>query len=180
MNEKPLALPRLLLLIAVASATALLPWSPAIADSDVVAPDGTLYEVYPTRLSDVVPEKAGTPESGLPVLALRITPSGAASRVEVVDGTVDPEPEGSASIEFEESTGTLFVAYTKSQGLMTDMHVAVRRDSQWLGRDILPTRGLYLSINPKVVVTRQQYRDFDRDGNAVAKSRSIFSLVWWE
>lgn len=180
MNEKPLALPRLLLLSAVVAVTALVPSNAAIADSDVVSPDGTLYEVYPARLSEAIPEKAGTPDSGLPVLALRITPSGAHSRVEVVDGTVDPEPEGSASVEFEESTGTLFVAYTKSQGLMTDMHVAVRRNAEWLGRDILPTRGLYLSINPKVVVTRQQYRDFDREGNAVTKSRSIFSLVWWE
>ena len=67
-----------------------------------------------------------------------------------------------------------------ARGLMADMHVAVRRDGVWLGQDILSNRGLYLSINPKVVVTRQQYVDFDDDGAPVTKTRSIFSLVWWE
>ena len=105
-----------------------------------------------------------------------MTPSGEPSSVEIVDGTVDSSREGSVSIEFEETTGTLFVAYTKARGLMADMHVAIRRDAVWSGQDILPNQGFYLSINPKVVVTRQQYVDFDDDGLPVTKTRSIFSL----
>jgi hypothetical protein len=117
----------------------------------------------------------------MPVLALRITPSGQPSRVELVEGTVDFNGEGSVSIELEESTGTLFVAYTKARGLMADMHVAVRRGGIWSGQDILSNRGYYyLSINPKVVVTRQQYVTLDDEGAPVTRIRSIFSLVWWE
>ena len=153
----------------------------AFADGAVVAPDGTLYEVFPARYGDVIPTPGGSPDAEMPVLALRVTPSGQPSRVELVEGTVDLSREGSVSVELEETTGTLLVSYTKARGLMADMHVAVRRDAVWSGQDILSNRGYYyLSINPKVVVTRQQYVTFDDAGAPVTRTRSIFSLVWWE
>lgn len=162
------------------AATAILVSGPVLADSAVVAPDGTLYEVFPARYGDVVTVPADSPDAETPILALRVTPSGEPPVVEIVDGTVDSNPEGSVSIEFEETTGTLFVAYTKARGLMADMHVAIRRDDAWTGHDIRPNQGIYLSINPKVVVTRQQYVDFDAEGLPITKTRSIFSLIWWE
>ena len=152
----------------------------ASADSAVVASNGTVYEVFPAQYGDVATLPAGSPDVGTPILALRITPSGMPSIVEVVDGTLDSSVEGSVSVELEEKTGTLFVAYTKANGLMADMHVAIRRDAVWSGQDILPNQGIYLSINPKVAVTRQQYVDFDSQGLPVTKTRSIFSLIWWE
>lgn len=166
-------------LLAVA-ATVLLVAGPVFADSAVVAPNGTLYEVFPARYGDVVTLPDDSPDSETPILALRVTPSGGTSSVEIVDGTVDFNQEGSVSVEFEDTTGTLFVAYTKARGLMADMHVAIRRDAVWSGHDILPNRGIYLSINPKVVVTRQEYVVFDAEGLPVTKTRSIFSLIWWE
>ena len=179
MKQKRFA-PLALAASALLAATLLAP-GPARADSAaVVSPDGTLYEVFPARFGDVVTVPEGSPDAGLQVLALRVTPSGQPGHVELVDGTVDPNAEGSVSIELEETTGTLFVAYTKANGLMADMHVAVRRDGAWSGQDILSNRGFYLSYNPKVVVTRQSYVDFDEEGMPATKSRSIFSLVWWE
>ena len=169
-----------LLLLAAALLTASVATFPAAADNAVVGSDGTLYEVFPARYGDIIPVPAGAPDATLPVLALRVSRSGEASRVEIVDGTLDANAEGSVSMEYEESTGTLFVAYTKSNGLMADMHVAVRRDAIWSEHDIVSNRGFYLSYNPKVVVTRQQYDVFDEDGAPVTKTRSIFSLVWWE
>ncbi|MCL4809848.1 MAG: hypothetical protein KJ062_18975, partial [Thermoanaerobaculia bacterium] len=139
----------------------------ALADGAVVAPDGTLYEVFPALYGDVVTLPPDSPDGEIPVLALRVTPSDGAPTLELVDGTVDANAESSVSVELEESTGTLFVAYTKARGLMADMHVAVRRDGAWSGHDILSNRGFYLSINPKVVVTRQQYVVFDEDGAPV-------------
>ena len=161
-------------------AAALLSAGPAAADSAVVAPDGTLYEVFQARYGEIIPVPEGSPDEHMPVLALRVTPSDGASVVQLVDGTVDRSLETSVSIEFEETTGTLFVAYTKSMGLMADMHIAIHRGGVWSGQDILSNGGLYLSINPKVVVTRQRYVDFGPGGESVTKTRSIFSLVWWE
>ncbi|MBK9089035.1 MAG: hypothetical protein IPL90_08315 [Holophagales bacterium] len=165
---------------AVAFAGALL-CAPAFADSAVVAADGTLYEVFPANYGDLIPLPGGAPETTMPALALRISPSGQPSRLELIDGTADYEREGSVSVEFEETTGTLFVAFTKSRGIAADMHVAVRRHGVWYAQDIVSNLGqYYLSINPKVVVTRQRYVTFGEDGAIVTKTRSIFSLVWWE
>ena len=154
--------------------------APAAADTAVVTPDGTLYEVYPARYADVVPSAEGTADAEIPVLALRTTLSGAPAQVEVINGTLDDSEEGSVSVEFDSKTDTLFVAYTKFQGLMADMHVALRRGTVWIGENILPNQGLYLSINPKVTVTRQSFVDFDGEGGTITTWRSIFSLVWWE
>jgi hypothetical protein len=170
-----------LLLLAASLLAASVATLPAAADNAVVGADGTLYEVFPARYGDIVPVPAGSADAEIPVLALRVSPSGEPSRVEIVDGTLDENAEGSVSMEFEESTGTLFVAYTKARGLMADMHVAIRRDATWSEHDIVSNRGFYLSYNPKVVVTRQQYVVFDDTGAVpVTKTRSIFSLVWWE
>ncbi len=169
-----------LLLSAAALAAMLLVAGPAAAENAVVAPDGTLYEVFQARYDEIIPTPEGSAVARVPVLGLRITPSEGEPRLELIDGTVDEDIEGSISVELEETTGTLFLAYTKTTGIMADMHIAVRRDGVWLGQDILSNRGLYLSINPKVAVTRQQYVAFDSEGNPVTKNRSIFSLVWWE
>lgn len=169
-------------LATLASLAALLVFAavPALADSAVLSPDGTLYEVFPARYADVVPSAEGSVDAAVPVLALRMTASDAAPVLEIVEGSFDPSQETSVSVEFDAWSGTLFVAYTKVHGLMADMNVALRRDGRWFGQDILSNRGLFLSINPKVVVTRQTYLDFDGTGGTKTKTRSIFSLVWWE
>jgi hypothetical protein len=153
---------------------------PAAATTAVLSRSGTLYEVYRATYGDLAPATAGTAEGREPLLALRTTTPGASPAVEIVAGTLDTNDEGSESIEFDETTGTVFVVFTKFQGLRSDLHVAVRRSGGWLEQDVLPTGGLYLSLNPKVVVTRQDYVDFDGLGGTVTKSRSILSIVWWE
>lgn len=177
--RSPRSVPHLLAGAAFAVALLAAPGA-ALADGAAVAPDGTLYEVFPALYGEVVTVPPGSADADIPVLALRVTPSGGTPHVEIVDGTVDGNAEGSVSMEFEETTGTLFVAYTKDRGLMADMHVAVWRGGTWSGHDILSNRGFYLSINPRVAVTRQQYVVFGDDGAPLTKTRTIFSLVWWE
>jgi hypothetical protein len=114
------------------------------------------------------------------VVALRTTsPDGKVSN-EVVEGTFTSEPKGLPSLEIDETSGTILVCYSRYQGLMSDLHIAVRRDGVWVGRDVQPNSGLYLSINPQLTASRQRYVDFDGKGGTVTKSRTIFSLVWWE
>lgn len=172
---------RLRLLPSVAAAVLALCWSAsAAAGTAVLSRSGTLYEVFPAPLSEFELSLAGTIEGRTPVLLLRSTPAGGSPSLEVVAGTRDSADEGAESVEIDEATGTVFSVYTKFQGLMSDLHVAVRRDGQWAEENILPNVGLYLSLNPRVVVTRQRYVDFDGHGGTVTKSRSILHLIWWE
>lgn len=156
-------------------------WSPALlGDSAILTTKGTLYEVFPAYYGDVVAGAAGTTDARLPVLALRTMPPGGPASLEVVPGTGDPDEKGQASVEFDEITGTVFVCYTKSQGLMSVLHIAIKRDERWVEHDVLPNLGLYLSLNPQMVVSRQRYIVFDAAGTPIPKNRSILSIVWWE
>ncbi|MDL2717827.1 MAG: hypothetical protein PT977_08740 [Acidobacteriota bacterium] len=151
----------------------------AQASSAVLAKDGTLYEVFPATYGEVI-TGANASDAGLRVLALRTTPPAGLPRVEIVGGTVDPLDKLGESIEFDETTRTVFVVYTRFRGFFADVHVAMYRSGSWDEGRFLPNPGLYVSVNPQLVVTRQTYTDADASGRAFTKSRTILSIVWWE
>jgi hypothetical protein len=145
----------------------------AWADSALLTRNGVLYEVFATTYGTML---SADKDDKTPVLALRTTLPSGDSRLEVVAGTLDAHVAGTVNLEYEDESGTLFVLYTEYQGLMSDLHFAVHRDGKWVQRDIAPSIGLFLSLNPRLVVTRQHYVDVD----GAAKSRAILSIVWWE
>jgi len=167
------------LLACAALAAAILAPLRADAETALLTRSGTLYEVFSSSYGQIV-KVSDDALARTPVLALRTTTPEGDSRLEVVEGTFDTRLESSESIEFDETTQTLFVVYTQFQGLMSDLHFAVRRDSKWIEKWIAPNIGLYLSLNPRLAVTRQSYLDFDGAGGTVTKTRSILSMVWWE
>jgi hypothetical protein len=154
---------------------------PAAAANAVLAKDGTLYEVFVTGYGQII-EGANFADSTMPVVALRTTPPGQRPAVEIVGGTVTPLLKFSESLEYDDTTQTVFVVYTslQVQGFFADVRAAMRRDGGWSNGGFLPSAGLYFSVNPRLLVTRQAYRDFDADGKTVTKMRSILSVVWWE
>ena len=152
---------------------------PANAASAVLSGDGTLYEVVPTSYGDVIPG-ANSSDAGIRVLALRTTPPGGKPAVEIISGTVNDSYKLDASIEFDEATSSVFIVYTRLRGFFTDVQVRIRRDGAWAEGSFLPNPGLYTSLSPQLLVTRQTYTDLDAEGNGVSKSRSILSIAWWE
>ena len=151
----------------------------AAADSAVLTQSGILYEIVETTYGQVVP---GAGSYGpTPVLALRTTRPDGSTALELVDGTVDSNEEWSETVEFDETTQTLFVAYVKNQsGFTADVHFSIHRGNTWREGSFLANAGLFLSLNPRMVITRQKYIDFDGKGGTVEKHRSILHLIWWE
>ena len=151
----------------------------AEAASAVLAKDGTLYEVFPTSYGDVIPG-ANASDATLRVLALRTTPPGGQPAVEVVGGTANDFFKLEASIEFDEATQSVFIVYSRVRGFFSDVQVTIHRAGAWVDGSFLPNPGLYISVSPQVLVTRQTYTDADADGQPLTKSRTILSIVWWE
>ena len=151
----------------------------AEAASAVLAKDGTLFEVFPTSYGQVIPG-ANASDSALRVLALRTTPPGGTPAVEVVGGTANDFFKLESSIEFDEATQSVFIVYSRVRGFFSDVQVTIRRDGAWVDGSFLPNPGLYISVSPQLLVTRQTYTDVDADHQLVTKSRSILSIVWWE
>jgi hypothetical protein len=151
----------------------------ADAVSAVLSKDGTLYEVFTASYGGII-TGATASDAQLPVLALRTTPPGGVPTVEIVGGTVDDLDKLGEVLEFDETTQTVFVVYTQRQGFFLDVHVAMRRSGAWTEGRFLPNPGLFVSMNPQLLVTRQSYTDLDAQGSPVTKSRAILSIVWWE
>ena len=151
----------------------------ADASSAVLAKDGTLYEVFPASYGDVI-NGANASDAALRVLALRTTPPGGNPALEVVGGTVSDFFKLESSIEFDEATRSVFIVYSRVRGFFSDVQVTIRRDGAWVDGGFLPNPGLYISLSPRLLVTRQTYTDADADGRPVTKSRSILSIAWWE
>jgi hypothetical protein len=151
----------------------------ADAASAVLAKDGTLYEVFPTSYGDVIPG-ANASDAEMRVLALRTTPPGGKAAVEIVGGTANDFFKLETSIEFDEATQSVFIVYSRVRGFFSDVQVTIRRDGAWADGSFLPNPGLYISVSPQLLVTRQTYKDVDADGLPVTKSRSILSITWWE
>lgn len=181
MSPRAFRLLRLLPALALAAGLAALPQA-ASAASAVLAKDGTLYEVFSTTYGALPGPAVGGPNANSPVLALRVTPSGGAPTFQIVDGTIDEETEGSASIEFEEETQTLFVVFTKKQSLYRGVTVTLLQNGAWSTQQLSPTPGYTLAMNPKMVLTRQKYLDTTAPDPTdwTEKWRSIVSVVWWE
>jgi hypothetical protein len=151
----------------------------ADAASAVLGKDGTLYEVFEASYGQII-RGASASDAQLPVLALRATPPGGVPAVEIVGGTVNDLDKLGESLEFDETTQTVFVVYTRLQGFFLDVHVAMRRSGAWSEVRLLPNPGLFVSMNPQLLVSRQTYTDADNTGQPVTKSRTILSIVWWE
>jgi hypothetical protein len=147
--------------------------------SAVFAKNGTLYEVFQAPYGQII-TGANSTDASLPVLALRMTPPGGQPTVEVVGGTANELIKFGEALEFDETTQTVFVVYTQLQGFFLDVHVAMRRSGAWNEGRFLPNPGLYVSMNPQLLVTRQTYTGLDAQGSPVTKSRAILSIVWWE
>jgi len=151
----------------------------ADATSALLSENGTLYEVVSTSYGQVVTGASPT-DAVLPVLALRTTAPGGAPTLEIVGNTTDHLDKFGASLEFDETTQTLFVVYTRLQGFFADVHIAMLRSGAWTEGRFLPNPGLYVSMNPQLLVTRQTYTDADEKGLPFTKSRTVLSIVWWE
>ncbi len=180
MSPRLLRLLRLLPALALAAGLAALPEAVS-ASSAVLAKDGTLYEVFPTTYGAVVGAMAD-PNANLPILALRTTPSGGTPTLQVVEGTLDGDVEGSESIEFEEETQTVFLVFTKQQSLYRGVTVSLLQGGLWSTQQLLPAPGYTLAMNPKMVLSRQKYIDTASPNPAAwaEKWRSVVSVVWWE
>ncbi len=171
------------LLASALAAAACLALAPGRAEAAraVLAKDGTLYEVVQATYGDLIPG-ASSSDASMPVLALRTTAPGQKPTLEIVGGTATSYYKFGEQLEYDDSTQTVFVVYNSLdvQNFFADVHVVMRREDAWSVGRFVPNPGQYFSVNPRILVTRQSYKDYDADRNVVTKTRSILSMVFWE
>jgi hypothetical protein len=142
-------------------------------EATVFGDAGQLYEVLAGTHGQLFP---GGDEASAehPVLALRVTDAGGAQELLLLPGTDGPEEDREPTVVHD--AGQLFVLWAKG----VDDHASeldlVSFDGERFG-DVIEVSGdpRQLKGTPRLAITRDPYSD-----DAIAKSRTIVHLLWWE
>lgn len=170
-----------LLVLGVLAALAAPPGASAAGSSrSVLGDDGELYTVLQGPYGELFADgTAATPDS--PVLAIdTLRPDGTHTR-SLVPGTGDPEVDGSPTMVFEASRGTLYLVWeSKLNPTTSRLLLAGMSDGEWtetieISGDVSPLKG-----EPRVVVTRDHYVKALAEGEPVDESRTVIHVLWWE
>ncbi len=145
----------------------------------VVGSEGELYTLVYGTFGELF-DQAGSAEAANPVLALEIRRPGAATDRLLVADTGGNEVESSATLVYEESSRTLFVAWESRRAFHSRIRLAAYSNGSWAEPiDVSDTR-FSLKSAPKMAVTRESYKFVDDHGADVLVHRTLLHVVWQE
>jgi hypothetical protein len=141
---------------------------------------GELYFVLEGTYGELFPEQ-GLADSANRALALDVTRSdGTAGRYLVPDTETD-DVEDSASVLFEDQTGTLFVLWqTKVNVIHSRLNLIGFRDGEWTELIEISGNPFGWKSAPQLAITRDTFHTEEPDGSLRAWQRTVAHLLWWE
>ena len=173
----PLAV--LLTVVALAPAVAL----PAAADparDASVGGKGELYLVREGAYGELFPEQ-GLAARENPALALDVTRAGGATERLLVPGTETSDVEDSASILYEDESGTLFVLWqTKVNIIHSRLNLVGYQNGQWTELIEISGNPFGWKSSPQLAVTRDVFQTEEAEGGLRTWQRTVVHLLWWE
>jgi len=168
-------------LLAAASALTLLPAVTAAANV-ALGDSGELYVARVGTYGDLFPdEEVGIP-AGRPVLAVDVFAEGEPMRRLLVPDSEGPDLERSPNLAFEPASQTLYVIWeSQSEPTVSALYLSGLKAGEWtdpveISGDIVPLKGA-----PQVEIATESYTaGYDEDGEPIARTRTLFHVVWWE
>jgi hypothetical protein len=151
----------------------------ALEEKTLLAPDGTLYVV-----------RAGT-GADLGIAAAYVAPNDNVLQwsslhqdgtrdLGLITGTAGASFKHNVDLAFDEPTSSLIVLWTEEVPLVNLLRLGILRANQWTVSDLLPTNGFPHARNPQMLLSHPVVHTQDADGNDVATTRSLLSVIWWE
>lgn len=182
MTTRPLARLPLAVLVAVLGlvpAVAL----PAAADparDASVGGKGELYLVRQGTYGELFPGRGlAAPENA--ALALDVTRTGGATERLLVPGTETADLDDSASILYEDDTGTLFVLWqTKVNVIHSRLSLIGYRNGEWTEPIEISGNPFGWKSSPQLAVTRDVFQTEEAVGGLRTWQRTVVHLLWWE
>lgn len=156
------------------------PASFAQARDAAVGADGELYQIREGKYGALFPHH-GLVDPDNRVLALEIVRSEGDRELLLVPGTETADVEDSASILFEDHSGTLFVLWqTMTRSIHSRLSLIGFRDSGWT--EAIEISGSFFGwkSSPQLAVTRDAYGVVAEDGSVRKLARTVVHLLWWE
>ncbi|MFW6012173.1 MAG: hypothetical protein ACOC92_00515 [bacterium] len=145
-----------------------------------VGNDGELFVLHEGAYGDLFPDQE-LAEAGHPALALDRTISGGETERLLVPGTASADVEDSASILFEEESGTLFILWqTKINVLHSRLNLIGFRGGEWTEPVEISGNPYGWKSSPQFAVARDSFRTLREDGSPQTWTRTVVHLLWWE
>ena len=145
-----------------------------------VSSDGALYVVREGTYGELFPGQ-GLADPGNSALAIDVVSPTEGSRRLLVPGTETSDVEDSASIFFEDQSGTLFVLW---QSRVTVIHSRLNliglRSEEWTAPIETSGNPFGWKSSPQLAVTRDTFHTQESDGSLRTWTRTVVHLVWWE
>lgn len=168
-----LAASALALVLAVAPAA-------AVGRDAAMGSDGELYFVRQSTYGELFPGQ-GLADPAYVVLALDVTRPDRASRRLLVPGTETGDVEESASILFEDQSGTLFLLWqSEINTLHWRLNLVGFRGGEWTEPIEISGNPFVWKSSPQLAVTRDTYLTEEEDGSLRSWNRTVVHLLWWE
>ena len=170
----------LLALGTIALALAALPVPGRAASRDTaLGVNGEVYQVKAGNYGDLFPGGRAVAPS-VPVLAIDITSPGSATQRVLIPETLDPAPETSASLVYENDSQTVYALWASQVGTNSVLKLAGFDGTSW-STPIQVVGNPYASkIAPQLTITRETFQDIADDGTTATKHRTTLHLLWQE
>lgn len=170
----------ILLAAAVCAGPVAVPAALAQARDAAVGADGELYVVREGTYGALFPQQ-GLVDPGNRVLALEIVRSEGGRQRLLVPGTESDDVEDSASILFEDQSGTLFALWqTMARSIHSRLVLIGLRGGEWSEPIEISGSPFGWKSSPQLAVTRDTFRIQESDGSLRSWNRTVAHLLWWE
>jgi hypothetical protein len=153
--------------------------APAFEEKSILTPDGTLYAI-----------RAGT-ATDLGLVGGNLAPSDKviewSSRSQdgkiqsgIIPGTVNSDVKHNLDITYDEPSDSLVLLWNEELTVLNVLRLGIFRNGTWNVGNLLPNLGMAHAYNPQMLLSHQSVHLQDANGNAVTKTRTLLSVIWWE
>lgn len=142
--------------------------------------EGKLFYIHEGTYGELVPGE-GLADPANPALALEVVYPDQTSERYLVPDTESEDVEDSASILYEDQSGTLFVLWqTKMNVIHSRLNLIGFRAGEWTAPIEISGKPFGWKSAPQLAVTRDTFRTEEPNGSQRTWQRTVVHLLWWE
>jgi len=140
---------------------------------------GEVYQVKAGNYGDLFPAGRAV-DPGVPVLAIDVTRPGAAAQRILIPDTLDPSPDTSPSLLYENDSQTVYALWASQVGTNSVLKLAGFDGANWSTPIQVVGNPWATKGSPQFAITRETFQDIADDGTTATKHRTTLHLLWQE
>jgi hypothetical protein len=153
--------------------------SPTFEEKSILTPDGTLFAFRAGTATDLgLVGGSLTPSDKI----IEWTSRSQDGKIEsgIIPGTVNADIKHNLDLAYDEPSDSLVLLWNEELTVLNVLRLGIFRNGAWTVGNLLPNLGMAHAYNPQMLLSHQTVKLQDANGNAVTKTRTLLSVIWWE